>query len=356
MKKRLVIKVGSNTLTTDNGLLNEKVMKELVQQIATLKAQGWDCVLVSSGAVSAGRGLLQDPTSSPFGNKQLLAAVGQVTLLSTYAELLKKHALLCAQILVTKEDFRDRNHYFNLRSCFESLLHDGIVPIVNENDVIAVTELLFTDNDELAGLVASMLGAERLIILTNVEGIYDGNPSLKSSKVIPAVTDSNFATVVNYVAPVKSSFGRGGMVTKLRMARKLARQGITTHIAPGTVPTIILDCLADKPIGTRFESSRRSSNLKRRIANTEGFEKGSVFINDCAIPILTASEKAASLLPVGITKVEGDFEKGDVIEVRSEANQKIGFGQARYSAEKARELMGQKQAPALIHYDYLFIV
>ncbi|MGI4734325.1 MAG: glutamate 5-kinase, partial [Janthinobacterium lividum] len=183
--RRLVVKIGSNVLTQPNGLPDEARLDELVTQIVGLKSQGCEVIVVSSGAVAAGRSLITlPPKTDAVRSRQLLAAVGQVKLLSLYAARLAEHGLLGAQVLVTKEDFRDRQHYLNMKNCFQELLQQNVIPIVNENDVISVTELMFTDNDELAGLVASMLNADALLILSNVDGIFDGDPSRPEARVI----------------------------------------------------------------------------------------------------------------------------------------------------------------------------
>jgi len=174
---RIVIKIGSNVLTREDGLPDLERISHLVAQISEIKKQGKEVILVSSGAVASGRSLLS--VSDKFdavATRQLFASIGQVKLINTYSELFQKHNLVCAQVLVTKEDFRDRLHYLNMQNCFSILLQHNVVPVVNENDVISVTELMFTDNDELAGLIASMLKADALIILSNVDGIYNGDP------------------------------------------------------------------------------------------------------------------------------------------------------------------------------------
>src|SRR5581483_5933644 len=183
--QRIVIKVGSNVFTQKNGLPDNTRIAHLVDQIAAIKIQGKEVILVSSGAVASGRSLISvSEKADAVAARQLLASIGQVKLINTYSSLFSRYDMLCSQILVTKEDFRDRLHYLNMRNCLEVLLQHEVIPVVNENDVVSVTELMFTDNDELAGLIAAMLNANALIILTNVDGIYDGDPKLSSSKVI----------------------------------------------------------------------------------------------------------------------------------------------------------------------------
>jgi glutamate 5-kinase len=357
--QKLVIKVGTNVLSQASGLLDLSVMERLVGDIAALKEQGVQVVLVSSGAVGSGRATVRLPDKTPTVTaRQVLAAVGQVRLMNTYAELFEKHQLLCAQVLVTKEDFRDRRHYLNMQNCLEGLLAQGIVPIVNENDVVSVTELMFTDNDELSGLLSSMIQANALVILTNVDGVFDGNPSNPASKLISTI-DTRKLKLESFIAPEKSSFGRGGMLTKAGIAHKLSLVGITVRIANGKTPHILREIAAGKPVGTTFLPQKSASSIKRWVAHAEGYEKGTVFINAGAMQALTASDKAVSVLPVGITRIEGDFEKGDIVRLAyddgSQAGQALGYGMAQYNASRARELMGQSNQKPLIHYDYLFL-
>src|SRR6201996_1271635 len=208
--QRIVIKIGSNVLTQKDGLPDLLRISHLVDQIAKIKKQGKEVVLVSSGAVASGRSLINiSDKFDSVATRQLFASIGQVKLINTYAHEFEKYNILCSQVLVTKEDFRDRLHYLNMKNCLKILLQHHVIPVVNENDVVSVTELMFTDNDELAGLIASMLNAQALILLTNVDGIYDGDPDKEGTKVIKEVdgTTIDFST---FVSSGRSQFGRGG--------------------------------------------------------------------------------------------------------------------------------------------------
>lgn len=353
--KKIVVKVGSNVIAGENGLPDEAVMHALISQIAEAKKKGAEVILVSSGAVASGRSLWQvSEKADPIARRQLLASIGQVQLISTYTRLLQPHGLLCAQILVTKEDFRDRMHYLNMKRCLSTLLHNNIIPIINENDVISVTELMFTDNDELAGLISSMLGADTLIILTNVDGIYDRPPKEPGATVIP-VMDGNRTDFASFISTEKSNFGRGGMITKCSIAQKLAQVGIKVHIANGKTPGIISAILQNKQVGTVFAPKANQSKLKRWVANSEGYAKGSVVVNEGARMSLFNTGKAISLLPVGITHMEGSFQKGDIIKILSQNGQTLGVGMAQYSSLVAQACLGEKNKKPLIHYDYLFL-
>ncbi len=353
-KKRLVIKIGSNVLAQPNGGLDLQNIEKLTRQMAALNKQGIEIILISSGAVAAGRSLITPPKKTDeISKRQLFAAVGQIKLINIYAEQFAKADCLCAQVLVTKDDFRDREHYINMKNCITVLLQNNVIPILNENDVISVTELMFTDNDELAGLVSGMVDADKLIILSNVNGIYDGSPNEVSSKVIPIIEfgETDFE---NFITSEKSSFGRGGMLTKCSMANKVASMGIPVQIANGKEDNILTDIVADKPTGTLFKTRKQLSSVKKWIAHSEGFEKGIVYIDAGAEKALR-SDKPTSLLPVGITKIEGSFKNGDIIKIMGVSGKQLGVGKAQYNSEKATDLMHKKKEKALVHYDYLFL-
>lgn len=352
--RRIVIKIGSNVLTQNNGLPDQERIGKIVDQIAAIKQRGVEVILVSSGAVAAGRSLISvSEKYDAIVTRQLLASIGQVKLINIYAGLFEQHKLLCSQVLVTTEDFKGRQHYLNMKNCLEILLQHDVVPIVNENDVVSVTELMFTDNDELAGLIASMLNAQALILLTNVDGIYDGDPNLPGSSVIKEVVESEI-DFSSFITSGKSQFGRGGMITKSTMAQKTARLGIAVHIANGTKDNILTDVLDDKAVQTHFLPTKTASEKKKWIAHSEKAATGIVQVNAGAKDALL-SNKATSLLPVGITGILSDFKKGEIIKLIDDNNGLIGLGIAEYGADKAKESMGQKNQKPLVHYDYLYL-
>jgi len=351
--QRIIVKIGSNVLTRADGLPDTDRMEKLVADMAAAQQQGLDIILVSSGAVASGRSLINiDEHIHPVAARQLLASVGQVQLINTYARLFALHGLLCSQVLVTKEDFRDRQHYLNMQNCLEILLQHGVIPVVNENDVVSVTELMFTDNDELAGLVASMLGAQALIILSNVDGIYTGNPTSPGAVLLENLDVAESLT--NYITTGKSAFGRGGMLTKAGMAQQVAKLGIAVHIANGKRDGALAGVLNGTLPHTRFIPKKSASGKKRWIAHASQSAKGTVCINDGALQALS-SNKATSLLPVGVIKVEGDFKKGDIIRITDSLGVEIGLGIAEYAADKAKERVGQHKQRPLVHYDYLYM-
>ena len=275
--RRIVIKAGSNVLTRDDGRPDTTRISSLVDQIARLHRAGIEVILVSSGAVASGRSVLEQRTGriDTVSARQLFSAVGQVKLLNRYYDLFNEYGIVCGQVLTTKESLSTRRQYLNQRNCMEVMLANGVIPIVNENDTISVTELMFTDNDELSGLVAAMMQAEALIILSNIDGIYDGSPSDPSSQVIRRVKPSE--DLSRYIDPARSSRGRGGMATKSRISSRVAGEGIEVIIANGRRDNILtaLALTGEEVLCTRFEPApHTASGVKMWIASSEGFAKG----------------------------------------------------------------------------------
>jgi glutamate 5-kinase len=358
--KRIVVKIGSNVLTDANGRLDTELISCLVEQIAVLSREGMDIIIVSSGAVAAGRSEL---SSNPrigkldaVSARQLFSAVGQVKLINIYYNLFNSQDIECGQVLTTKESLSTRNHYLNQQHCMETMLSGKVIPIVNENDTISVTELMFTDNDELSGMVAAMMNVDALIILSNIDGIYNGAPSDSKSEVLREIgADTNISA---YIQSGKSQFGRGGMITKTRIARKVAREGIEVIIANGKRKNILVDLASDSPketIYTRFKPSERPiSGVKKWIAHSEDFAKGLLRVNQGAYNVLLLP-KATSILPVGVEAVDGNFEKDDIVQIAAPDGNIIGVGRCTVSAEKARKMIGEKGGKPLIHYDYMHL-
>ncbi|MDR1554090.1 MAG: glutamate 5-kinase [Prevotellaceae bacterium] len=359
--KRIVVKIGSNVLTCADGTLDDKRMSSLVDQIAKLFRSGIEIIIVSSGAVASGRGELGARTSfqklDPVSARQLFSAVGQVKLINTYHKLLRDREIDCGQVLTTKESLSSRNHYLNQKNCMEVMINNKVIPIVNENDTISVTELMFTDNDELSGMVAAMMNADGLIILSNIDGVYNGNPSAENVEVIREIK-SKTADISSYICADKSHFGRGGMITKTRIAQKVADEGIEVIVANGKRENILVDLTLNHSsdvVCTRFTPSRRPvSGVKKWIAHSNGFAKGVIRINQGAYDALMQA-KATSLLPVGVETVEGNFEKDDIVQIVAPSGKSIGVGRVTLSSEKARQTTGKKGAKALIHYDYMYL-
>ena len=352
--KTIVIKIGSNVLTQPDGSPDRKHMAALVDQMVFLKEKGYKVVLVSSGAVAFGRQSVSFAgKTDPVVQKQILAAVGQVDLIQSYKELFSTQSIQVAQLMVTKEDFRDRKHYLNMKNCLSGLVKKGIMPIINENDTVAVTELMFTDNDELAGLVAAMIDADVLMLLSNVDGIYKGHPDDPDAELIEYV-GQKMPSISNYVVPVKSSFGRGGMLTKMTMAKKSADLGIAVIIANGKKEQVLVDFHNGTLKCTYFEPGKPKHNHKKWIAHSDNYSKGEVVINEGAETALTSGQ-IVSLLPIGITEINGDFVKGEIVRIVNDKGEKIGLGKAEFSTKTAVEKIGLSHQKPMIHYDYLYL-
>ena len=355
--KRIAVKIGSNVLTRKDGTLDVTQMSALVDQLAALHHEGYELVLISSGAVASGRSEVKvSKKLDAVSSRQLYSAVGQAKLINRYYELFRDHGLRCGQVLTTKESFGSRIHYLNQKHCMEVMLENGVIPIVNENDTISVTELMFTDNDELSGLIATMMGMDALVILSNVDGIYTGNPSDQNARLI-SVVESTKTDLSVYVQASRSSFGRGGMLTKCRIAQKVADEGILVIIANGKRPNVLLELLTEDSSTpcTRFlPSSKPVSSVKKWIAHSEGFAKGEICINRGAEVALLAPDSNRLLL-VGLTKVAGVFEKDDILRIVNEDGKSLGLGCVGYSSDEARRLIGSRDRKPLIHYDYLYM-
>lgn len=350
-RDRLVVKVGSQVLCEADGTLSTPVLEHLAERLALLRAQGWDVLLVTSGAVAAGRGpFTHTVPSNPVARRQVLAAVGQVRLMETYRALFERHELVVAQLLASKSDFQSRAHYLNMRACIEALLGAGVVPIANENDVVSVTELMFTDNDELAGLLAGLVGARRLVLLSTVDAVLDaeGEPIREWDDAVHNIAD--------VVQAGTSQLGRGGMHSKLEAARRAAGLGTEVIIADGRDPSVLDALVTDTPVGTRFPAGEPASPTRRWLATMEEHALGAVTVNRGAEEALLDRSRLTSLLPVGVHGIEGDFVKGDVIQVRSTDGRLLGCGRAQYGHSDARAVMGLRDHKPLIHCDYLYLV
>lgn len=353
---KIAVKVGSNVITRVDGTLDITRMSALVDQIAFLHKKGAEIVLISSGAVASGRSIMgATKKMDVVDQRQLFSSVGQAKLINHYWDLFRDHGITVGQVLTMKENFGSRRHYLNQRNCMRVMLDNKVIPIVNENDTVSVSELMFTDNDELSGLIASMMDMEALIILSNIDGVYNGYPSDSNAKVIREIRKGE--DVSDFIQSSKSSFGRGGMTTKTTIARKIADEGIEVYIANGKKDNILIQLLDSKTdvVNTHFVASADSvSSVKKWIAHSEGFAKGEIYINENAAKALL-DEKAVSLLPIGILKINGEFEKDDLIKIIDHQGKFIGVGKAQYGSEKAIEIIGKKNQKPIIHYDYLYL-
>jgi glutamate 5-kinase len=354
--KKIAVKIGSNVLTRPDGTLDITRMSALVDQVAALHKKGVEIVLISSGAVASGRSIMGvSKKMDVVDQRQLFSAVGQAKLINHYWDLFREHGITVGQVLTMKENFSSRRHYLNQRNCMQVMLDNKVIPVVNENDTVSVSELMFTDNDELSGLIASMMDMEALIILSNIDGIFNGSPDDSNSKVIREIRKGE--DVSDFIQSSKSSFGRGGMATKTSIARKIADEGIEVYIANGKRENILIQLLDKKSdvVCTHFvASSDTVSSVKKWIAHSQGFAKGEIHVNENAAKALTG-EKAVSLLPVGVTAISGEFEKDDIVKIIDESGRSLGVGKVQYDSEKSRELIGKKNQKPIVHCDYLYL-
>jgi glutamate 5-kinase len=362
---KIVIKVGTNTLTDDLGAIDVGYMSELAEQIAQLRVHGAHVLLVTSGAIRAGidkMGLTERPKTIP--EKQAAAAVGQSVLMQLYSEAFRRFGITTGQVLLTREDFKDRTRYLNARNTLLTLCRHGIVPIINENDTIAIEEIRVGDNDNLAALVASNLEADLLILLSDVPGLYDGNPGESSdARLIPVVTaiDEHIRRIAGGAG---SSSGTGGMRTKIQAAEIAMNSGVTMAIADGRRRNVITDIAAGEQLGTFFlPRTKRLRGRKRWIA-FGARPSGSISVNDGARKMIRECGK--SILPAGIIGIAGDFSAGDMVRVTDKDGNPFARGFVNYSAdeiEKIRgkhsseieEILGHKDFDEVIHRDNLVV-
>ncbi len=346
----VVVKIGSNSLVDRQGRIEPAYLAACAAQFAAIAAAGWRPVLVTSGAVASGvaiLGLGERPPGLP--ERQALAAIGQVALAHAWERALADVRLTAAQLLLTYDDFTVRGRYLNLLATVEALFAWKAVPVINENDPVAVQELTVGDNDRLSALVAAQLGAERLILLTDIDGVYDAdprqNPAAKRVPLIPAVTAQVLAS-----AGGAGARGRGGMRSKIEAARLACGAGVTTHIAHAREPRIIERLLADEPVGTRIPGSGVAVDSRRRWLAVARKLKGRLHVDAGAAAALVG--KGRSLLPAGIVSVEGSFARGDTIGIVAPDGEEIARGLASLDARELDAVRGKRMdaAAAVLGY------
>ena len=342
--KRIVAKVGTSLLTGGTGRLDLEIMAALVGQIAKLHAQGRQMVLVTSGAVAAGRhvlGITQEAKELP--QRQVLAAVGQSHLMHAYEQLFSSHDIVVAQALLSRRDLTDRLGYLNIRNTLDGLLERGVVPIINENDVVAVDELAgeaFGDNDTLSALVANLVDSDLLVMLGEVEGLYTADPFMDSSAChIPVVEHLTEDDVERLGGPSWASRGRGGMRTKLEAARLATASGVDVVIAGGRIPDIIVGLAAGNNIGTHFPTSTTRLESRKRWMLSGVSTRGDILIDSGAVRALR--DQNGSLLPAGVTDVVGSFERGDIISILDGERSQTACGISNYGSDDLSAIKGE---------------
>jgi glutamate 5-kinase len=351
--RRVVVKIGTNALTNATGRFNRAHFEALSEDLLWA-AQGRELVVVSSGAIALGverLGLPARPKDIP--GKQACAAVGQSRLMQAYEEAFSKAGKRVAQVLLTHEDVQDRRRYLNVKHALERLLEAGVVPVINENDTVSVDELKFGDNDTLASLVAGVVEAEVLVILSDVEGLYTADPRKDPSARLLAQVDAVTPELLGLAGGSGSSVGTGGMSTKVRAAARASERGIRCVITSGAVPGRLRAVLGGEPVGTLFEAA-----AGRRSARTAWIAhalrpKGRLIVDAGARDAIVASKR--SLLPSGIKQVEGEFGRGDPVDLVDEQGTPFARGLSAYEGSELRRIAGRKtsEIESLLGYRYL---
>lgn len=360
----IVIKVGTSTLTAGTARLNRRRMLEMAQQIVQLREQGHQMVLVSSGAQAAGRerlGYTHSPKAIPI--RQMLAAVGQTHLMLMWEQVFGMYDVQVAQVLLTRADLQDRRRYLNARDALQAILSNGIVPIINENDAVVTDEIRVGDNDNLSALVANVLNADLLVILTDQAGLYTADPRRDPAAHLISHVPQITPAIKALAGGTKTGLGTGGMATKLQAAELATRSGTQVVIAHGTQPQVIVAAASGESIGTRFAAQAGEvEGRKRWILSEKVF--GVVVVDEGAARAVSDSK---SLLPVGVRDVLSNFDRGQIIAVRDVLGRDIARGITRYNAADARriagkrsdeieQLLGYDYAPMLIHADDMIVL
>jgi len=355
----IVVKVGTRVLTREDGQLDEDRIDQLVDQVHHVMATGRKVVLVSSGAVGAGMGRL-GLTSRPsdLAHLQAVAAVGQSILVEAYERSLHKHGRHAAQILLTAEDLEHRTRYLNARNTLVTLLELGAVPIINENDTVAVEELqtTFGDNDRLAAIVTNLIRAPLLVLLSDVDGLYDGDPRAPGSKVIPTVEQLD-ESILGFVRDRLGGLSKGGMASKLEAARLATAGGENVIIACGRSPDVLPRIVAGEPIGTLFLAQGQTVAARKRWIGLTVKPRGRLLLDAGARAAIELSGR--SLLAAGVIDAEGQFSKGDVVALRGPDGVEFARGLTNYGADEVRRIKGLKTrqiAEVLGHCPYDEIV
>ncbi len=363
--RRWVVKVGSSLVTARGQGLDRAAIADWCSQIATLRRQGWQIVLVSSGAVAEGMarlGLSRRP--STLHGLQAAAAVGQMGLIRAYEAAFEEHGLRAAQILLTHEDVSDRGRYLNARGTLKTLLELGVVPVVNENDTVATDEIRLGDNDTLGALTVNLVEAELLVLLTDQDGLYDSDPRTNPAALLVSEAELSDTRLLGMAGDSKGALGRGGMRTKLTAAHWAARSGAATVIAHGRSPEALLKIARGDAIGSLLKPAQTVMAARKRWIAGQLQARGRLSLDPGAVRVLR--EQGRSLLPVGVTRVEGDFERGDLVVCLDPEGREVARGLANYNSAEACRILGAPSAeiakrlgypgePELIHRDNLVI-
>ncbi len=338
--KRIVIKIGTSTITAGSPNVSLPQLIELIRQISMLQSKGHELIIASSGAVAAGKEILTEPLSTkliPF--KQMLSAIGQPRLMSIYTQIFNMYKKNVAQVLLTREDLSDRKRYLNAHNTLEALLLNQVIPIINENDTVATEEIRVGDNDNLSALVSNLVGADLLILLTDQSGLFTSDPRQNTNaKLIQEISEPDIPQDIWAAAGGSGSAqGTGGMITKIQAADLARRSGTRVVIAGGNEPDIILKIAKGEKVGTHFSPIISKLESRKRYILSGLKNSSEIHIDAGAVRAL---RQGGSLLPVGITEVNGSFERGDTVVVQDSAGTKIAVGLVNYSSLETDQIKG----------------
>ncbi|MEM8675936.1 MAG: glutamate 5-kinase [Cyanobacteria bacterium P01_G01_bin.67] len=349
----IVVKIGTSSLTQATGQIAISTIASLVETLSQLRSQGHRVVLVSSGAVGVGCARLNlKERPRKMALKQAVAAVGQGRLMRIYDDLFSSLQQAIAQVLLTRRELVERNTYVNASNTFRELLDLGVIPIVNENDTIAVDELKFGDNDTLSALVASLVQADWLFLLTDVDRMYSADPkTVPDAQPIKLVSSSEFNQLQVDAGSSGSQWGTGGMATKLAAARIATSTGVKTVITQGKKPQNILQILQGKDLGTQFEPQPQSDNARKRWISYGLVPMGKLYLDNGAVKAITHQGK--SLLPAGIIALEGEFSSSDAVQLCNQAGIELGRGLVNYSSDEVKQIKGHHstEIASILGYD-----
>ncbi|HOJ77526.1 MAG TPA: glutamate 5-kinase [Bacillota bacterium] len=339
--ERIVVKIGTSTLTHTTGKLNISRMEQLVRRLVDLQHQGKEVVLVSSGAVGAGMGRLGiNERPSSIVERQALAAIGQGLLMQVYEKLFSEYGLIVAQVLLTRSDLSDRKRYLNARNTILTLLKYNVIPIINENDTVATEELKIGENDALSALVTGLIDANLLILLSDIDGLYTADPKKdRNAKLIECVPEIT-PEIKQMAGGAGSSFGTGGMITKLAAAQMATASGADMVLMNGSQPQKILALFEGRSVGTVFLSKQTVVNHRKRWIAYGPQVAGELMVDSGAEKALVKHGK--SLLPSGIIRVSGDFEEGDLVKIVNENQVELARGFTNYGKEQLDKIIGKK--------------
>lgn len=368
--KRLVVKIGSSTLTTEEGRIDHAYLDELALQVKEVRKSGWQVVIVSSGAIACGLERLGASGARPddMPTLQAAASVGQGLFASAYGDAFAAQGMLTSVVLLTRRDTADRTAYLHARDTLERLMSLGVVPVVNENDTVSVEQIRFGDNDTLAALVACLISADLTVILSDVEGLFDANPALTDSATLIKAVERIDASILSIAGDAGSAMGSGGMVTKVKAARVLGVAGIPLVVCAGRKKNVIVDAASGESVGTLFKAPKHAHEITPRklwIALGDSV-RGAIVVDEGARQAL--EQRGSSLLVVGVSAVEGDFDEGDIVDIKDQAGELFARGRVSASRDEAELALGRTREDlarnrllaemadkALVHRDELVI-